>query len=900
MTPEDRDLLARLRAEEEDLRRALADLSTRLQDLEVRAGANGTAAAGTARGAALTGLPPIPVPHPDLPPPPVEAVLPPVPPAELPPVPPPAPKPQMEFRIGLWLTRLGALFILLALISLDAWFHLHRFLGRWGQLGLIGAASTVLVVLGRRLQRRGLPVYGRTLMATGLGGLYFTCYATTAIPPWQLVTSPVAGGLLLLLWSAYVFDLARRINSQALAVLSLGLAYVTTSLNPATRFALGADLLLAAMVVLFLMRRGWMVLGYAGLAGTYLAISRRLLFNSYGEFTFDTSRALAFAPHALYLVIAWGVFTAAVLFAPPIPARARLTLLTLNNALGAGLLVLSAIICGYGTDRTGWTLLLGGLALLGTGAVARVVRRETAGAYAAQGLALATGGLMTVFTGATRGVLLLVETLLLALGGVAARSRILQTSAWVIAFFATAFLVWNVVVETRDPWLLGLGGAAIMLKCAWWTRRGHRAPHFAWPSSLYCGLALVLLGSLLATQSTNGELPPWLAFAALGATLLGFALRLGELPPLAQVLLLAAQGYAFYPGENGEAISPWSAGWVMLATVAMLFAVRRTWLKLLDPLYALALVGLLDHLVHPQVTEPGWMIAAAVLSFVFLVVGAFSGIWSLAAAGQLFLAAGIYHFFREVRNPWPALVPLAIVFATGRAVHGWLRTFPDIAGTTRQLFRSLAFLYQLLALVMLIDLIVKNVPAETQAPLFLLLGSLVLAINTTRLKPFGVRCSFVLSGLGALLIVAAPWHTPMTFITAIAVLSFLAQPAILAHTTRPCATPSEAWALILVSSFTGWYFVAGDALARWGAGAITVSWALYALVLFLLGFLLHESRQRWCALAVLLAAILRVFAVDFWHMSGGLRVLTFVVLALVTLGLGYFYARYSERLRTLL
>ena len=213
-------------------------------------------------------------------------------------------------------------------------------------------------------------------------------------------------------------------------------------------------------------------------------------------------------------------------------------------------------------------------------------------------------------------------------------------------------------MEVRDPWLLGLGGSAVMLKCAWWTKRGHRAPHFAWPASLYCGLSLVLLSALLATQLSAGEQPPWFAFAALGATALGFALRLGELPPLAQVLLLGAQGLALYPAENGEAVSAWSAGWVVLATVAMLYTVRRTWLKLLDPFYALALVGLLDHMIHPQVTEPGWMMVASALSFVFLLLGAFSGIWSLAAVGQLFLAASVFHFFREVPvAPWAAAVP---------------------------------------------------------------------------------------------------------------------------------------------------------------------------------------------------------------------------------------------------
>jgi hypothetical protein len=908
MSPEDLDLVARLRAEEEALRRALADLSSRLGALEARAGANGVAAiAPLPRAAAQAGLlpfeelpPPVPAAYPLFAPQ-AEAALPPIPAAELPPIPPAVPHQQMEFRIGRWISRLGALFVVLALISADAYWHLHQFLGRSGQLALLGAVSLVLVALGRRLQRRELPVYGRTLMAAGLGGFYFTLYAATAIRPWQLVTNPVAGGFILLLWSVYVFDLARRMTSQPLALLALILAYVSTSLNPVARFTLGADLLLAGTAVLFLLRYGWLALAYVGLAGSYFAIARRLLYNQYGEFTFDTSRALAFAPHAVYLIAAWGAFTAGVLFTAAIKPRARLTLLTLNNALGSGLLVLSAIICGYGTGRTGWVLLLSGGALLGTGAVARVVRTETAGAYAAQGIALATGGVMAICTGATRGVLLLVETLLLALGGAISRSRILEVCAWVIAFFATGFLIWSMTVEARDPWLLGLGGAAVMLKCAWWTKRGHRAPHFAWPASLYCALGLALLGSLLGAQLDNGALPPWLALAALGATALGFALKLGELPPFAQILLLAAQGLALYPTPNGVEISAWSAGWVMLATVAMLFTVRRTWLKLLDPFYALALVGLLDHMIHPQVTGPGWMIAASALSFIFLATGAFSRIWSLAAAGQLFLAVAVCHFFREVTvAPWAAAVPLAVVFATGRAIHGWLHTFPEITGTLRRVMRTTAFLYQLLALVMLIDALCVLLPPHALAPVFLLLGTLVMSLNTQRMKPFGVRCSFVLSGLGAVLIFFAPVHAPLTFLFALALLCFLTQPAILSHAPRPVVTLVEEWALVLVSSLAGWVAVSADSFTRWGSGAITIGWAVYALVLFLAGFLLHESRQRWCGLAILVAAIARLALVDFWGMTGGFRVLTFVVLALVTLGLGFLYARHAERLKTLL
>jgi hypothetical protein len=891
MTPEDRDLLARLRAEELDLRDALTRLESRLGALEQRAAVNGTVT-----------LPPVPrldhpaaAPLPHLPP----LHLPPIPPAELPPI--PVAKAPREFRVGRWLTRLGALFFVLLLISLDAFFHLHRFLGRAGQLALMGGVSVALVALGRRLRNKGLAGYGNTLLAAGLGGLYATLYAATAVPPWQLVTSPVAGGLVLLLWSLYVFDLARRMSSQPLALLALVLAYVTTAQNPAARFTLGADLLLAGTAVVFLIRFGWMALAWLGLAGTYLALARRLLFDENGQLTFDTSRALAFAPHAVYLIAAWGAFTAGVLFAARIRPAARQALLTMNNALGAALLGLSAVICGYGSDRTGWVLLLSGGALLATAALARRLRPETAGAFGAQGLALATGGIMTVCSGVTRGVLLLAETLLLAIGGAVSRSRILETAAWVVAFFATGFLLWDVTVETRAPWVLGLGGAAVMLKGAWLTRRRERVPHFAWPATLYSVLGLVLLGGLLDTQLGAAGLPSALALCGLAATLLGFALKLGELPPIAQIYLLAAQGLALFPTENGESISNWSGGWVVLATLATLLVIRRTWLRLLDPLYALGLVGLIDHLVRPQVSGPAWMITASALSLVFLFIGAAGRVGSLAAAGQLFLLAAVIHFFHSVQAaPWAAAIPLAAVFATGRSIHGWLHATPELVGTRRHALRTTAFLYQLLALVMLVDALTVLEPAPVLASLFLLIGTPVLSINTQRLKPFGVRCSFVLSGLGAVVILFAPVHVPLTFLGTLAVLSFLTQPTILARAARPLVTEAEGWGLVLVSSLTGWVALAGAVAARWGAGAITASWASYALLLFLVGFLLHESRQRWCALSILLITIVRVFAVDFWGLSAGFRVLTFLVLTLVTLGLGFLYARYPERVKTLL
>ena len=86
-----------------------------------------------------------------------------------------------------------------------------------------------------------------------------------------------------------------------------------------------------------------------------------------------------------------------------------------------------------------------------------------------------------------------------------------------------------------------------------------------------------------------------------------------------------------------------------------MLVIRRTWLRLLDPLYALALVGMCDHLVRPEMTAAVWMLTASALALAFLFIGAASRIGSLAAAGQLFLLTAVIHFFRSV---------------TGRAVGG--------------------------------------------------------------------------------------------------------------------------------------------------------------------------------------------------------------------------------------
>ena len=204
--------------------------------------------------------------EPQLPPLPSEPVLHALPP--LPPHPPHAlaPKPSVEFQLGRWLTRIGALFFVLSLVFFATWidvkYQIHERLGPAGKIGVMGLMSTLVIALGKRLERKkpNILFFGRTLMAAGLAGLYFTIYAAYFIEPLQIISSPLFDGFLLLLWSVYVLLLAERRKSQILALFAITLAYTSTAINPISWFTMVADLLLAFTAVVFLLRNGWAAL----------------------------------------------------------------------------------------------------------------------------------------------------------------------------------------------------------------------------------------------------------------------------------------------------------------------------------------------------------------------------------------------------------------------------------------------------------------------------------------------------------------------------------------------------------------------------------------------------------------------------------------------------------------
>jgi hypothetical protein len=300
------------------------------------------------------------------------------------------------------------------------------------------------------------------------------------------------------------------------------------------------------------------------------------------------------------------------------------------------------------------------------------------------------------------------------------------------------------------------------------------------------------------------------------------------------------------------------------------------------------------------------MACSALLAFAFLTVGALARIWPLAVTGQLFLLASLSSFFfpNGTFSPfiwsWPAAaVPIAVVYVTGRAIHSWLRVFPETPGPARETWHNVGILCQWLALGMVIRLIFALVPHESQPSTFLLFGTALVLWNSVRNNAAGIRAGFVPSLLGVALVLHDAAVNPgglVTWLHGLAVFALLLQPAFLRF-GRHVIGEIESWSVIVIAAGTGWIYVNTWVDARLHPNDLTMGWAVYALVLFLLGLFVRERRQRWCGLFVLGAAILRVLCYDIWGFSNGYKVLTFVVLTFITLGLGFLYARLADHLK---
>jgi hypothetical protein len=213
-------------------------------------------------------------------------------------------------------------------------------------------------------------------------------------------------------------------------------------------------------------------------------------------------------------------------------------------------------------------------------------------------------------------------------------------------------------------------------------------------------------------------------------------------------------------------------------------------------------------------------------------------------------------------------------------------------------FPIVARVYQSVALGLLIRWVFGVAPYPEITFLLLALGTAFVAGSLFLRSSYGVRSGFVLSAAGVVqyLTNTGIWNNAFTWLDAGAFALLLAQPALLRRWGRELITNEESWVLIVVSSAVGWAFVSNSVNAA-DPHDLTLAWALFAVALTGIGFIANERRQRWCGLAILIAAFVRVAVHDFWGFSDLYKVLTFFVLTVICLGMSFLYYKFADRLK---
>jgi len=72
---------------------------------------------------------------------------------------------------------------------------------------------------------------------------------------------------------------------------------------------------------------------------------------------------------------------------------------------------------------------------------------------------------------------------------------------------------------------------------------------------------------------------------------------------------------------------------------------------------------------------------------------------------------------------------------------------------------------------------------------------------------------------------------------------------------------------------------------------VSLSWTIAALTYFVLSIILKNAKYRWMAIATFLATVFYLFFIDLAKMAMGFRVIAFIFVAIVLLGVSIYYTK---------
>lgn len=862
---------------------------------------------------------------------------PPLPPA-VPPLPPPPPE-SWEMVVGTsWLNKIGVLVFIVGVALLVGYSFGH--VGAAGRVAIGYAVSLGMLAGGVILERKETyRNYAYGLVAGGWAGTYFTTFAMHGIPAARIIDSDLSAVSLLMLVATGMIAHSLRYRSQVVTGLAFVVAYTTLSLSPLTGFALAASVPLAVALLFVSQRFGWSGVSAIGVVGTYGAFVIRhgvypgglmdpdsaMPFVTLGTYwlTFEVADIIGLRAHAsepkgtpapvlalnavgfmgslLILlpandpvrVSAWlfgaagGYVVSAVLRAWLLPGwRARHSQPQAFDSSHTAMAIASALFAfaiglRFRGNRAGLARLLEAQFLITSGLMLGDVWLRRIGSIA-MAIAVVQAWLLGSVLGAgshwfewapgtTSGVLLFV-----ALACYASREAVQrrgEATEWVEdAYTWMALALVGMVIRFEftpaHQALAGLVFAAVLLEVAF-----RRTSEYAWQSyaaGVLSGWAMLL--AFLVEPPAGGALTGW--GPAPTATDVWVVL------PLAT--LIAAFGAWRLQSARSAAIPFAQPAAGVAATMAAAFLATFEWRALapnaIAPTWALtgvALFALATWRHKPMLRWQATIFSAAAVIRAALPLTAFAPESSTQTLSVLVVIASVYVSCWLARRATEKSVPRFVLQA--------------LTASATMLLAMLEW---------------RTVSAMQLGPSLAATGGVLLGIGLWR-GIVDVRWhGHVLLTAGAFLasaVFGAVDPAPEAWVWLGAVIGLLYICGLV--TGRALGGPKEDSLETLMPGVfllgaTG--LLAGEIAREVRPSLVTLALGAQGLASMVVGLTARERLLRLSGLALLMTCILKLFVYDLRELEALARILSFVVLGLILLGISWAYTRYREQIRKFL
>lgn len=859
---------------------------------------------------------------------------------------------EWEERVGgSWLNKLGVVVLVIGL-ALFLGYSLKYF-GPAGRVAIGLAASLALLFAGMLLERStAYTLYARSLIGGGWAALYFTTYAMHGLEAARIIADPALGIILLSVVAAGMIVHSLRYRSEAVTGMAYFIAFFTLAISPVSGFSVFALAPLAASLLVVAYRFSWAAMTVGGLIATY---GIYFLFSGIGfpaaPFKGDFTSGQA------VLAIYWLLFEAFDLLDirkhPHEDSVAR-AILPLNAGGFVGVSLLHWMAAG----RTDLHVLFAAAALAYLVSAllrARIqapssfsensgaAERMSAGSYEGAvtiAAALAAFAIYVRFSGLEISVLLLLEGEALFLAGLALRQPYLRLLGTVVFAVSLARLGWETQIQSGHKTIAGVElhawtPVALLTAALLYLNRGlfhpDREPRLLAPEKLYSFAAAAILLGVLAAELPQEYLGiGWLILAA-PLFELGLHRRFAELRFQAYGVGILA--LAFLAGINILGVEARTTGspWLTLGLAALLSyaAGARAFLMAPESLAenerlvvrdlslaagAILLASLLWKVLPAPLVAVGWGVEALAL----IELGFLLRLPSLRAQGNLVLALAFGRLFMAnftitgetagVSHRILTVSPFIFLFHT---LSGRLRAETGgMANWEKNLGRLYFYAPALLAAILIRFEFGRTLAVVGWAILGLILLYFGLRQNSRDLR----WQSYVLAAATFFRCWATNFTAPES-LDGLSIRLFTGATVIAGLYAAQFLSPRHPEDAQLADQglkrWLGWIDLNARAVFAVLASVLlaallyyevparflTIAWALEGVMLLAVGFPARERILRLSGLVLLLACILKVFAYDLREIETLFRILSFIVLGLLLLGVSLIYTRFKDQLR---